>query len=100
MEELISVRKGRDAYQIKICDLGKTVINLKQSIAHSSKEHKKCSSGVQSEAETTQEWNTRLSYQFNIMKEDNSDITGELYNMVANHARSEEDILNINTMAS
>ena len=34
------------------------------------------------------------------MKEDNSDITGELYNMVANHARSEDDILNINTMAS
>ena len=39
LEELVTVTKDRDAYQIEICDMRKTVLNQKQAIAHSSKEH-------------------------------------------------------------
>ena len=45
---------------------------------------------MQSEAHTIQEENTRLLDQVNIMQKYNSDITGELSNMVDNHARLEE----------
>ena len=52
LEELIAVTKERDACKIEICDMGKTVCNQKQVVAHSSKEHKKCASSVKSEADT------------------------------------------------
>ena len=55
LEELIDVTKYRDACKIEICDLGKTVCNQKQVVAHSSKEQKKCASSVKSEADTIQE---------------------------------------------
>ena len=35
-----------------------------------------------------------------MIQEEKSYITGELYNMVSNHALAEEEILNLNTMAS
>ena len=38
-----------------ICDMGIAVLNQKQVIAHSSKEHEKCASDVQTEADTIQE---------------------------------------------
>ena len=41
LDELVDVIKERDACKIEICDLGKTVCNQKQVVAHSSKEHKK-----------------------------------------------------------
>ena len=74
--------------QIETCDLGETVRKQKQEIANSSKEHKKCASDVQYEADTTQEKKTRLLDQVKMIKKESSDITGELSNMVANHARS------------
>ena len=40
LEELIAATKECDAFQIQTCDLGKTVRNQKQAMAHSSKEHK------------------------------------------------------------
>ena len=52
LDELIAVIKERDTCKIEICDLGKTVCNQKQVVAHSSKEHKKCASSVKSEADT------------------------------------------------
>ena len=51
-DRLIAVIKERNTCQIEICDLEKTVRNQKQAVAHSSKEHKKRASGVQSEADT------------------------------------------------
>ena len=45
---------------------------------------------MQSEADNMQKVKTRLLDQVKIMQIDNSDITGELSNMVANHARAEE----------
>ena len=64
------------------------------------KYHEKCASDVQSEVDTTQEENTRFLDQANMMQKDNSDITGELSNMVANHAHVEKEILKLDTMAS
>ena len=55
---------------------------------------------MQSEVDTTQEENTRFLDQANMMQKDNSDITGELSNMVANYARSEEEIVHLNNMSS
>ena len=55
---------------------------------------------MQSEVDTTQEENTRFLDQANMMQKDNSDITGELSNMVANYARSEEEIVYLNNMSS
>ena len=81
-------------------DLGKTVINQNQAIYHSSKGHGKCLSDMQYEADTIQEGKTRLSDQVKMMQKENSDITGELSNMVAKHVRAEEEILKLNTMAS
>ena len=54
---------------------------------------------MQSEAHTIQEENTRLLDQVNIMQKENSYIKGELYNMVSNHARAEEETLKIGTKA-
>ena len=45
---------------------------------------------MQYEADTTQEKKTRLLDQVKMIKKESSDITGELSNMVANHARAEE----------
>ena len=78
---------------------GKTVHNQKQAVSHSSKEHEKCASDVQSEEDTIQEENTRLLDQVKMMQKYNSVITDELSNMVANHAHAEDEIINLNTMA-
>ena len=69
----------------------KKVRNQKQVIEHSLKEHKKCASDVQSEADTIQEENTRFLDQVKMMQKENSEITGEISKMVANHARTEEE---------
>ena len=53
---------------------------------------------MQFEVDTIQEEKTRLLDQANIMQKENSDIAGEKYNILANHAREEEEILNIETM--
>ena len=55
---------------------------------------------MQSEADTIQDENTRLLDQVKMMQKENSDITSELYNIVSNHARAEEEILKLNIMAS
>ena len=55
---------------------------------------------MQSEADTIQEVNNWLLYHVNMVPKDNSDITGELSNMLAKHTRAEEEILNLGTMAS
>ena len=55
---------------------------------------------MQSEADNIQEGNTRLLYQVKMMQKYKSDIIGELSDMVANHARAEEETLNLYTMAS
>ena len=46
----------------------KTGLNQKQATAHSSKEHEKCASDVQYEADTIQEENTWLLDQVKMMK--------------------------------
>ena len=69
-------------------------------ISHSPKEHKKCASDVKYESDTIQEGKNRLLYQVKMMQKDNSDIMGELSNMVDNHASAEGEILKPNTMAS
>ena len=79
---------------------GKTVPNQKQVISNSLKDHERCAYDVQSGEDTLQEEKTRLLYQVQIMQKDNSDITYELTNMVANHAIADKDIMNLNTMAS
>ena len=53
---------------------------------------------MQYDEDTIQEEKTRLLDQANIMQKENSDIAGEKYNILANHAREEEEILNIETM--
>ena len=78
----------------------KKVCNQKQAIAHSSKEHEKCESDVQSEADTTQEENTSLLDQAKMMQKENIAITGDLSNIVANHACAEEELVKLNTLAS
>ena len=70
LEELIDVTKQRDACKFEICDLGETVCNQKQVVAHSSKEQKKCTFDVQSEADTIQEENTRLLDQVKMMQKE------------------------------
>ena len=50
--------------------------------------------------QTIQDKNTRLLDQVKIMQKYKSYITGEISNMVANHARAEEEIINRNTMSS
>ena len=90
LKELITATNERDACQIETCDLGKTIRNQKQAIAHSLKDNKKCASDVQSEADTMQGGNTRLLDQVNMMQKENSDITGEISNMVAIHTRADE----------
>ena len=67
LEELISVTKQFDACQIETCGLGETVHNQKQVIAHSLKQHEKCASDVQYEADTIQEENDRLLDHANMM---------------------------------
>ena len=52
---------------------------------------------MQSEVDTILEENTRLLYQANIMQKDNSDITGDISNIVVNHAHAEGGVLNLNT---
>ena len=64
------------------------------------KYHEKCASDVQSEADTIQEGNDRFLDKVKMMQKEKIDITGELSNMVSNHARAEEEILKLNTMAS
>ena len=54
---------------------------------------------MQSEADTIQEENTRFLDQVKMMQKENSEITGEISKMVANHARTEEEGLKLNTMA-
>ena len=78
----------------------KTGLNQKQATAHSSKEHEKCACDEQFEADTIQEEITRLLDQFNVMQEENSDITSELSNMVAKHVGAWEEILKLDTMDS
>ena len=51
LDELIAVIKESDTCITEICDMGKTVGNQKQVVAHSPKEQKKCAFDVQSEAE-------------------------------------------------
>ena len=68
LEEVIAVTKERYACQNETCDMGITVRNHKQAIFHSSKEHEKCASGVQSEADTIQEEKTRLLDQVKMMQ--------------------------------
>ena len=65
--ELIASTKERDFCQIEICDMEKTVLNQKQAISHSSKEHKNFASNVKFEADTTQEEKTRLLYYVKII---------------------------------
>ena len=55
---------------------------------------------MKSESDTIQEENTWLLDQFKMMQKQNNGITGELSNKVVNHARAEEEILKLNTMAS
>ena len=95
----IAVTKERDVCHIEICGWGETLLNQKQVIAHSLKDNEKWASDVRSEAGKIQLEKTRLLDQANIMQNNNSDIKGELSNMVANHARAEEETLKINTMA-
>ena len=54
------VTKWRDVCNIETYDLGKTVLNQKHAIDHSSKEHEKWASDVRYEADTIQGENTRL----------------------------------------
>ena len=54
------VTKWRDVCNIETYDLGKTVLNQKQGIAHSSKEHEKWAYDVSSEANTIQGETNRL----------------------------------------
>ena len=68
----------------------KTVINQKQKIAHSFKEHEKCAYDVQSKADTTMEENTRLLDQSKMVQKENSDISDDLSNMVDDHSHAEE----------
>ena len=68
----------------------KTVINQKQAIAHSLKEHEKSAYDVQSEADTIMEENTRLLDHSKMTQKDNNDITDDLSNMVDDHAHAEE----------
>ena len=79
--------------------MGETVLNQKQAIAHLLKDRENCASNVKSEADTIQEGKTRLLDQIKIMKKWNSDITGELSNMVDNHALAEEVIIKLDTIA-
>ena len=79
--------------------MGETVLNQKQAIAHLLKDRENCASNVKSEADTIREGKTRLLDQIKIMKKWNSDITGELSNMVDNHALAEEVIIKLNTIA-
>ena len=97
---MIDVPKERDSCQIETYILGKTVRNQKQVMASSLKELKTISSGVQSEAYNIQKKKTRLLYQVNMMQKQNIDITGELSNIVANHACAEEELVKLNTLAS
>ena len=90
LEEHIDVTKERDDYKIETCDLGELVRNKKQAITHSLKGHKNCASDVKSEADTTQEGEIRFLDQVKIMQKEKSDITGEISNMVSNHAHAEE----------
>ena len=55
---------------------------------------------MQSEADTIQEENTMSLEQVKIIPKENSDITGEISNMVANHTRAGGYILNIDTIVS
>ena len=100
LEELIYATKERDSCKIEKCDMGKTVFNQKQEISHSLREHRKCVSDVQSESDTIQEEKTRLLDQAKMMQKENIYITGEISNIVANHAHIEEETLKLNTMAS
>ena len=100
LEELIGATKERDSCKIEKCDMGKTVFNQKQEISHSLREHRKCVSDVQSESDTIQEEKTRLLDQAKMMQKENIYITGEISNIVANHAHIEEETLKLNTMAS
>ena len=68
LEEPISVSKECDACKIEACDLGGKVRNQKQAISHSSKEHKKCASDVQSLVNTIREENKRLLDKVNIVQ--------------------------------
>ena len=79
--------------------MGETVLNQKQAIAHLLKDRENCASNVKSEADTIREGKTRLLDQIKIMKKWNSDITGELSNMVDNHALAEEVIIKLDTIA-
>ena len=47
---------------------------------------------MQSEADTIQEENTKSLEQVKIIPKDNSDITGEISNMVSSHVHAEEEI--------
>ena len=78
--------------KLKYMIWGKTVLNQKQTTSPSPKKLETFASAVHSEADTTQEENTRLLNYFKITQQENSDITGELSNMVANHARAEEGV--------
>ena len=55
---------------------------------------------MQYEADTIQEEYTRLLDQAKMIQKENSDITCDIYNMVANHVRTEENIIKLYTMAS
>ena len=55
---------------------------------------------MNSEADIIQEENTGLLDHVKVIQKDNSDITGELSNVVANHAHTEGKSLKLNTMAS
>ena len=80
--------------------MGKIVLNQKQAISHSLREHRNCVSDVQSESDTTQEENNRFLDHTQMMQKENIDITGEISNIVANHTHTEEEIIKLNTMAS
>ena len=69
----------------------KTVINQKQAIAHSLKEHEKSAYDVQYETDKTLEENTRLLDQSKMTQNENSNITYDLSNMVDDHAHAEEN---------
>ena len=76
--------------KLKCVILGETVLNQKQVIACSSKEHEKWASDVWSEADTIQGENNKLLDQVNMMQKKNSDTTAGISNIVANLARTEE----------